>query len=124
MANGKKQYRSMRGTIIDMEAMTAGQENLPALNGGSDIRMNARGDLLNKFSEVQVSREQIVRDYYSANPNGVKQVSLKAALADTFETPAEAMARLAATEVKGQEVDTPLEVVGGKKARRLINKED
>lgn len=123
MANGKKQYVSMRGVAIDMEAMLVANETLPALNGGPEgVRMNARGDILGNYGKVQVSREQIVRDYYKANPQGVKQVSLRSPLPDTFESPAEALARLSPQAPVAQEVDAPEGV--GKKPRRLVNKED
>lgn len=123
MANGKKQYVSMRGVAIDMEAMLAANESLPALSGGSEgVRMNARGDILSNFGKVAVSREQIVRDYYKSNPQGVKQVSLRAPLPDTFESPAEALARLTPKAPVVDEVDAPEGV--GKKPRRLVNKED
>lgn len=122
MAKGKKQYVSMRGVSIDMEAMLTANESLPALNGGTDVRMNARGDLLGNNGSVDITREQIVRDYYKNNPQGVRQVSLNAPLPDTFETPSEAVARITGNEP--EELDKTDNVVIGKKARKLIHKED
>jgi hypothetical protein len=118
MSKGKKQTISMRGVIIDMDAMRAANETVPAMG---NTRMNARGDILGTGGRIVTSREDLTREYYKSNPQGVKHVSLKGAMADVFESPSEAVARL----TQGvEEVEMPEGVLDRKTARKLVNKED
>ena len=119
----KKVHVSMRGVVIDMDALRAQSEDNVAVG---NARMNARGDIMGKGGEIEIRREQIIRDFYSKNPQSSKQVSLKPASADVFETPAEAMKRLmsAAESAKSQPagvLDEPTGVVK-KRNRKLVDK--
>lgn len=123
----KRQTISMRGRVVDMDALRAQNEGSVALG---NARMNARGDILGPNAMIEVRREQIIQDYYKGNPQVAQPVSLKSAQPDVFETPAEAMARMAATAAKPdsvspEEMDAPEGMVIDRKAvRKLIDKED
>ncbi len=117
--SNRKIYKSMRGTIVDMEALRASNEQTVAIGNAS---MNGRGDIMGRSGTIDIPREQIIQTYYENNPQGVKQVSIKQSLPDTFETPSEAISRLQQTQtevISGPLVDTPADVLGKKKARRL-----
>lgn len=124
---GKKIQTSMRGRALDMDAMRAAQDDSVAIG---NARMNARGDILGKGGKIEIRREQIIRDFYAKHPQGMNQVSLKAAVPDTFETPAQAMNRMVEAAksqtpvvqpVADDAVDTPAGV-SDKKGRKLVNK--
>lgn len=121
----KKVQKSMRGVAIDMDALRAQNDEQVAIG---NARMNARGDVMGQGGKIEIRREQIVRDFYAKHPQGMNQVSLKAAMPDTFETPAEAMKRMAeVTETPkapapSDALDAPTGVVDKKKARKLVNK--
>lgn len=126
---GKKVQTSMRGVSIDMDSMRAQQEDSVAIG---NARMNARGDLLSKGGQIEIRREQIIRDFYAKHPQGMNQVSLKAAMPDKFETPSEAMGRMveaakdeptpAPVVDEPEELDAPA-AVADKKTRKLVNKQ-
>lgn len=105
----------MRGVAVDMEAMRAANEQSIAMGNG---RMNARGDIIGQGGKIEIRREQIAREYFSNNPGASKQVSLKPAMPDSFETPQEAMARLQAAV---DELDASKELAP-RRGRKLINK--
>jgi hypothetical protein len=108
----------MRGVMIDMDAMRAQNEEARAIG---NAKMNARGDVLGQNGQIEVRREQIARDYYNSNPQAAKQVSLKPAVPDVFETPEQAVARLTGkAEAPTAETDTP-EGLAPRKGRRLLN---
>lgn len=123
----KRQTISMRGRVVDMDAIRAQNEGSVALG---NARMNARGDILGPNATIEVRREQIIQDYYKGNPQVAQPVTLKSAQPDVFETPAQAMARMAASvEPKAPaasvEMDAPEGIVVDRKtARKLIDKED
>lgn len=127
--HAKKSITSMRGKNIDMEAMRAAQEESVAIG---NARMNARGDILGKGGKIEIRREQIIRDFYNRHPQGTANVSLKPALPDTFETPAQALARV--TSLADQQATPPAPpapaadmdpvAVADKKTRKLVNKDD
>lgn len=119
-SNFKKQTVSMRGVVVDMDALRAQHEEVPAVG---NARMNARGDILGQQGKIEVRREQIIQDYYKGRPQEAQAVSLKSAKPDVFETPAEAMARMAAIADQ-QNVDTPEGVMDRRTARKLVDKED
>jgi hypothetical protein len=116
----KKPVTSMRGVTIDLDAMRASNEHLVAIG---NAKMNARGDKIGAGGKIEISREQIVQDYYQSNPHGVRQASLKAPLPDTFESPAEAIARLTPA-APVSDVDAPTGLLDKKQVRKLIDKED
>ena len=116
--NFRKQTKSMRGVIIDMDAMRAANEDARALG---NARMNARGDILGSNGKIEVRREQIARDYYNKNPGAAQQVSLKPAVPDVFETPEQAMNRLTAAVNKAPEAETDAPAgLAPRKTRKLI----
>lgn len=61
-----KIYRTMLGKEIDMDALSARNETMPAV---SNIKINARGDELGPNGEIIRKREDIVGEYYENNPN-------------------------------------------------------
>ena len=89
---GRIVHKSMRGKVVDMEALRNRNANSIAVGNSN---MNARGDVLNSTGNVVVRREQIVQRYYEKNPQGVKNASLKQSTPETFETPQQAVDRLA-----------------------------
>jgi len=117
--NFRKPTVSMRGVVIDMDAMRAANEDSRALGNG---KMNARGDILGANGKIEVRREQIAREYYNNNPGSANKVSLKPAVPDVFETPDQAMARIAAATAPQAETDMPEGLA--KKSRRLIKDSD
>jgi hypothetical protein len=87
----KIQHRSMRGTIVDMDALRLKHATDPAIGNAN---MNANGDILGKGGRITIRREQITQAYYQNNPQGVKNASLKQPSPETFETPQQAVERL------------------------------
>lgn len=115
----RKPHVSMRGTVIDMDAMRAAGEGSVAVG---NAKMNARGDILGRKGQIEVRREAIAAQYAAQNPQGTTAVSLKPALPDTFETPAQAMARLTG-KVESATPDAPQGLVS-KRQRKLVDKGD
>jgi len=116
----RKTVVSMRGVVIDMDALSAANESSRAIGNG---KMNARGDVLGANGNIEVRREQIARDYYAKNPQGAQQVSLKPALPDMFETPEEAMARITG-KANPAETDMPQGLAERPRGRKLVDKSD
>lgn len=119
----RRKHVSMRGIVVDMDALRAQNESSVAIG---NAHMNARGDIMGTGGTIEIRREQIIRDFYANNPQAAKQVSLKPATVDVFETPAEAMARLtaAAEAASKQPVDGLDEPSGiaNKRNRKLVDK--
>jgi hypothetical protein len=125
--NFKKITTSMRGRVIDMDAMRAANEQSVAVG---NAKMNARGDIMGLGGQIEIRREQIAREYHAANPVTAASVSLKPISADVFETPSEAMKRLAKAAEEATTgvnangaVDQPEGLVQ-KKPRKLVDKAD
>ena len=74
-------YRTMQGKIIDMDKLMQKNELTPAVG---NAKMNARGDKLGPGGKIVKTREQVVAEYYEANP----KAKVKAAGARIIETPA------------------------------------
>lgn len=55
-------YRTMQGKVIDMEALIARNETMPAIG---NVPMNARGDELGPGGKIVKKREDIVNDHYN-----------------------------------------------------------
>lgn len=84
--------RTHRGQMIDMAQLVAQNEETIAVG---NMRSNARGDILGKGGKIVKTKEEVVSEYYKANPQGVKQVSIKDKLSDDFfETPKQIMDRV------------------------------
>jgi hypothetical protein len=62
----KKIYKTMQGREIDMDALLAKNETMPAVG---NVRMNARGDELGPGGQILRTREEVVSEYYEDNPN-------------------------------------------------------
>lgn len=65
-----KTYTSVRGKQIDMEKLSLQNETAPAVG---NLKVNARGDELGPGGKIIRTREQILQDYYKANPRAIKE---------------------------------------------------
>ena len=64
---GPKVHRSMQGRVVDMAALAAKNETMPAVG---NVRMNARGDELGPGGSIVRKREDIVNAHYNPDqPN-------------------------------------------------------
>lgn len=121
----RRVHYSALGEAVNMAELVAKHGDTVAIG---DVRMNARGDLLDLNNQVVVPRRQIEQEYYAHNPNGVKQkqVSLKSIKEDELLSPQQALEQyyeqtrqaLAAE----QDMEPPAEVIS-KKGRRLVDDE-
>lgn len=59
---GKKQHRSMRGKIVDMDLLRKRNELTPAVG---NAKVNARGDELGPGGQIVRKREDIVKEHYA-----------------------------------------------------------
>lgn len=73
-------YRTMQGQIIDMDKLMQKNELTPAVG---NAKMNARGDKLGPGGKIVKTREEVVAEYYEANP----KAKTKAAGARIIEEP-------------------------------------
>jgi hypothetical protein len=60
----------MRGKEIDMEKMSMRFEKTPAVG---NMKVNARGDEIGEGGKVVRTREQVLADYYTQNPNALRE---------------------------------------------------
>ena len=58
-------HRTMQGKAIDMAALVARNETMPAIG---NVRMNARGDEIGPGGQVIRKREDIVDQHYNQQP--------------------------------------------------------
>lgn len=65
----RKQHRSMRGKIVDMDLLRKKNELVPAIG---NAKVNARGDELGPGGKIVKKREEIVKEFYEKNTKGVK----------------------------------------------------
>jgi len=65
---GRKQYKTMQGKIVDLEALSTKHELTPAIG---NVKVNARGDELGPGGRIIRKREEIISDYYANNPTAV-----------------------------------------------------
>lgn len=88
----KQIHKSMQGKVVDMDALRARNETMPAIG---NARMNARGDEMGAGGKIIRKREESVAAYYENNPNakGPVTVPVVPAVANTpvvaIETPIE-----------------------------------
>ena len=61
-SSGKKQIRSLRGKVVDMDLLRKRNELTPAVG---NARVNARGDELGPNGTIIRKREEIVADHYA-----------------------------------------------------------
>ena len=64
-----KVYTSVRGREIDMEKLSLRNETEIAVG---NAKLNARGDEIGAGGQISRTREQILQDYYAANPRSVQ----------------------------------------------------
>jgi hypothetical protein len=66
MANqGRKVYRTARGKQVDLDLLISRNELTPAVG---NHRVNARGDELGQGGKIVRKREDVLKDYYQAQP--------------------------------------------------------
>jgi len=65
-----KTHMSMRGKEVDMEKLNLQNELLPAVG---NMKVNARGDEIGAGGKIIRTKEQILQDYYAANPRAVQE---------------------------------------------------
>ena len=63
-------YRSMQGKEIDLDKLRMRNEMTIAVG---NARVNARGDELGPGGKIIKKREEVMNEYYSGNPNAVKE---------------------------------------------------
>ena len=74
MNNGaNKQYKTMKGKIVDLELLRQRNEMTPAVG---NARVNARGDELGAGGKIIRKKEDKLRDYYADNPATVPDESV------------------------------------------------
>ena len=59
---GRKQHRSMRGKVVDMDLLRKRNELTPAVG---NAKVNARGDELGAGGQIVRKREEIIKEYYN-----------------------------------------------------------
>lgn len=62
--NTRKTYRTMRGKVVDMDLLQQRNELTPAVG---NARVNARGDELGPGGKIIRKKEQVLKDYYTAD---------------------------------------------------------
>lgn len=77
-------YRTMQGQIIDMDKLMQKHELTPAVG---NAKMNARGDKLGPGGKIVKTREQVVAEYYEANPKAAVKVKAPPAAKVVEEAP-------------------------------------
>ena len=63
-------YRTMQGKEIDLDKLRMRNEMTIAVG---NARVNARGDELGPGGKIIKKREEVMNEYYSSNPNAVKE---------------------------------------------------
>lgn len=63
-------YTSLRGKEIDMEKLSLRHETIPAVG---NLKVNARGDELGPGGKIVKTREEILAEYYKANPRAIQE---------------------------------------------------
>lgn len=61
---GRKQHRTMRGKLIDMDQLRAKNELTPAVG---NMKVNGRGDEIGPGGKIIRTREQVLAEYYKNN---------------------------------------------------------
>ena len=78
-------YRTMQGREVDMEKLMRQNELVPAVG---NMKTNARGDQLGPGGKIIKKREEIVAEYYEANPKASPRKSAGAGVqTTTINTP-------------------------------------
>lgn len=75
----------MQGKIVDMEKLMRQNELVPAVG---NMKTNARGDQLGPGGKIIKKREEIVAEYYEANPKAAPRKGAGVGVqTDTVEPP-------------------------------------
>jgi hypothetical protein len=78
-------YRTMQGREVDMEKLMRQNELVPAVG---NMKTNARGDQLGPGGKIIKKREEIVAEYYEANPKAAPRKAAGVGVQTTaVETP-------------------------------------
>lgn len=73
----RKQLKTARGRKFDMEQFTTGKDNTLALgNLGGERPINAKGDILGPGGQIEIKREEVVRQYYREELPKTKQTPI------------------------------------------------
>lgn len=78
-------YRSFQGKEVDMEKLMRQNELTQAVGNAN---MNARGDQLGPGGTIVKKREDIIAEYYEANPKAKSKVKSPAVETPVVEEPA------------------------------------
>jgi len=72
-----KRVKTAKGRMLDMSALAAKNETTRAV---SNLPLNARGDIIDNRGNIEVSRENISKEYYKDNVPGsdVEEISIQA----------------------------------------------
>jgi hypothetical protein len=68
-----KRVKTAKGRMLDMSALAAKNETTRAV---SNLPLNARGDIIDNRGKVEVSREDISKEYYKDNVPGSDEVEI------------------------------------------------
>ena len=75
----------MQGKVVDMEKLMRQNELVPAVG---NMKTNARGDQLGPGGKIIKKREEIVAEYYEANPKAAPRKAAGVGVeTTTVETP-------------------------------------
>jgi len=92
MAGSQRQiYRTITGKQIDMGALRAKNADMIAV---SNVKMNARGDILDANHKVVVPRAVIEQRYEQNKPQPESASAARARIMNNAETPAQIVARM------------------------------
>ena len=69
-----REVRTARGRILNMQALADAN---PKSRAVGNVRMNAKGDLLDEHGNIKVDKGTITAAYYADNPKASKAVSIK-----------------------------------------------
>ena len=67
-SRGRPQHRTMRGKVIDMDALRQKNELTPAVG---NWKVNARGDEIGPGGKIIRTRDEVLADYYKNNDAAV-----------------------------------------------------
>jgi hypothetical protein len=108
VSSSKKQHRSMRGKIVDMDLLRKRNELTPAVG---NARVNARGDELGPGGQIIRKREDVVKEHYAQAGKAAEATGrAKTGASDVEEvvTPAEPVKKTVTRTTK--RADNPAEV--------------
>jgi hypothetical protein len=129
MSHMKKKHISIRGKEVNMEELRNRNSSNVAITGnGSNIKMNANGDILKNGGVISKTRQEIDLAYNKELAGKVKRVDIRAVGADVFETPQQAIAKAKIekeiSKTPANEATAPVEEKAPSRLRKLVEKED